>query len=128
MPNLQLVCDGTSGRNASFIIQDQESAGTSRPATGTATIDNYSAAFLVNVGADDFQIVPKITMAPGQPTITVTATFNCTDTTSGNAMPPLTVAVDLIAPPALVVTAGPTAGVGSDATDPGSATISVTLA
>jgi len=134
--NLQLICDGTPGLNAGFTIQAQDSSGNHWPATGTATIDQYSLAFVqsVGVGNDEYQIIPKVTFAPGQPTVTVNVTFQCVDSASGIAIPPLVVSVDLVAPPPpaqkatqLVITGGPGEGTGSDLTDPGSATIPVSL-
>jgi hypothetical protein len=133
--NAQLVCDGTPGLNYSFYLQAQDASTppNAEPATGTGTIDNYSAAFLANVGTDAFQIIPKITLAPGAPTQTVNATFALTDTASGVALPPLVVSVDLVAPPhptqkaVVVVVTSAAVGTGSSATDPGSAQIPVSL-
>lgn len=134
MANLQLVCDGTPGLCAGFQLAAQDSAGNSQPASGTATIDFYSSAFVQAAGNNQFQIVPKITMTPGEATQTVTATFQLSDTASGVALPPLAVAVDLVAPPnptqkavAVVITNGPNRGTGSALTDPGAASISVSL-
>lgn len=135
--NLQLVCDGTPGLCAAFSLQAQDNSGNPWPASGSATIDLYGSAFLVAAGNDAFQIIPKITMTPGQATETVTATFSLTDTASGVALPPVSVAVDLVAPAVPppptqkatqgVLTGGPVRGTGSALTDPGSATISVSL-
>jgi hypothetical protein len=132
--NTSLVCDGTPGLNASFILQAQDDSGSPFGATGTATIDNYAQAFVVAAGGNAFQIVPKVTMTPGQATQTVTATFQMSDSASGVALPPLPVSVDLVAPPnpsqkatKVVITAGPSAGTGSGLTDPGSASIAVSL-
>jgi hypothetical protein len=132
--NLQLVCDGTPGLCAGFYLQAQDNNGNAWPAAGTATIDLYASAFLQSLGGDAFQIVPKITMTPGQPTQTVTATFSLTDTASGVALPPVAVAVDLVAPlpsgqkaTQVVITRAPQMGTGSSASDPGSATIPVSL-
>lgn len=133
--NPKLICDGTAGLNLTFLLQAQDNNGNPWPATGSATIDLYNSAFLVSAGGDAFQIIPKITLEAGQPTQTVTATFNMIDTASGNAIAPISISVDLMAPPfppnqkatKVVITAGPTMGTGSDLTDPGSATISVSL-
>lgn len=132
--NLELVCDGTAGLNASFALQAQDNSGNAWPASGTATIDLYNSAFLAFAGGDAYQIVPKITMTPGQPTETVNATFNLTDTASGAALPPITVSIDLVAPPnpsqkatQVVITGGPIRGTGSGLSDPGSGTITVSL-
>lgn len=134
MANLQLVCDGTGGLNASFQLQAQDDSGVSHPATGTATIDNYASAFVAQTASGNFFLIqPKIIMTPGQATITVTVTFACSDTSSGAALPSLSVSVNLVAPPPptpathLVATSAPVRGVGSNLTDPGSGTISVSL-
>jgi hypothetical protein len=135
MSNLQLICDGTGGLCAAFNLQAQDQSGNPWPASGSATIDLYNSAFLASAGGDAFQIIPKITMEAGQPTQTVTATFNLTDTASGNALDPISISVDLVAPPfppnqkatRVVITGGPAMGTGSSLSDPGSATISVSL-
>ena len=139
MANLQLVCDGTPGLNASFALQGQDPDENPHPATGTATIDRYDLAFLVGFSspADVFQIVPRAAMMPGQPTQTVNATFQVNDAASGVPLFPNRVvnSVDLVAPPPapgqldtyLVVTTPPTRETGSTASDPGSATIPVSL-
>lgn len=135
MPNPQLVCDGTPGLFEAFILQAQNNSGSPFAAAGSAIIDRYDLAFLSAAGGNAFQIIPKITMTPDQATKTVTATFNLTDTASGVSLPSISVAVDLVAPPPapgqlathVVLTGGPTGGTGSSLTDPGNATISVSL-
>jgi len=131
--NPQLLCDGTPGLNLSFILQAQDNSNVDQPATGTASIDKYSLAYLADAGGNAFQIVPKVTMAPGEATQTVTATFSLNDSASGKPLPVFTQACDLVAPPIpqkavkIVETAGPGAGSGSDLADPGSASIPVSL-
>lgn len=132
--NLQLVCDGTPGLCAAFNLQAQDDSGNPWPASGSATINLYNSAFLAAAGGDAFQIIPKITMNPGDATETVTATFSLTDTASGVALSSFSVSVDLVAPPnpgqkatQVALTGGPTRGTGSGLSDPGSATISVSL-
>lgn len=135
--NAQIICDGTPGRNVAFILQAQDPSGGAHPGTGTAAIDDYDSAFLVSIGSNAFQILPKITLPVGAPTQTVTATFQVDDTASGQPLypDPLEISVDLVAPPPapgqlatnLVITGQPTPGTGSTASDPGSATISVSL-
>lgn len=135
--NLQLTCDGTPGINASFILQGQDAGNNPFPTQGAASIDDYASAFLVPLDGNAFQIVPKITLAAGAPTKTVNAVFNVHDSASGIALPTLTVSVDLVGPPPVVppnqkatkvvVTAGPSAGTGSTASDPGSGSISFSL-
>ena len=133
MPNTQLVCDGTPGLNASFRLAALDNQGQPQPATGTATIDDYASAFLVALPGGDFQIVSKLTLTVGAPTVTVTATFNLRDAASGVALPAFTVSVDLVAPQPppqkathVVLTAINT-GTGSGAADPGSPTINVSI-
>lgn len=132
--NLQLICDGTPGLCAGFQLQAQDNNGNPWPANGTGSIDLYNLAFLASAGGNQFQIVPKVVMKPGDPTETVTATFALNDASSGNALPPLSVSIDLVAPGAppqkatqVVVTAGPNRGTGSALTDPGTASIAVSL-
>jgi hypothetical protein len=135
MSNFQLVCNGAAGLNVSVDVQAQDESGNPHPATGTASIDRYDLAFLVGFPNDGFQIIPRAAMFPGQPTVTVTATFSATDTASGAALPPLSFPVDFVAPPPapgqlatqLVVSAGPSSGTGSTATDPGASTIPISL-
>lgn len=137
MPNFQLICDGTQGLCVGFYLQAQDNATPpdEEPATGSATIDRYDIAILAPAGGNAFQILPRAAMTPGQPTQTVTASFAVNDAASGKPLTPnpLTIAVDFVAPlPAqvafnLVVVTPPTRGTGSILTDPGSATIPVSL-
>lgn len=132
--NFPIVCDGTGGLEASFAIQGQDSTQHPWPVSGTGTIDDYTSAFLVSGGGNNFQVIPKITLAPGAPTKTVNVTFNLTDSASGIALAPFSLAFDLVAPAApgqkatqVVLTGGPVIGTGSGLGDPGSATIPVSL-
>jgi len=135
MSNFQLACDGTPGQYAGFQVKAQDDSGATFPATGNAVIDNYSLAYLVFLSNDVFAIVPKVTMQEGQATTTVTATFSTVDAASGIALPPFSVAVDLVAPPPptqkathLTITLGPSRTIDTSLVDPGSATIPVALA
>jgi hypothetical protein len=147
MSDYQIIANGAAGLNVSIDVQAQDPEGNPHPATGTARIDRYGLAFIAELPpvycpssgefgrSMGFQILPRAAMIPGQPTQTVNVTFDATDTASGAALFRLVFSVDLIAPPPapgqlatrLVISAGPSSGTGSTATDPGSATIPISL-
>jgi hypothetical protein len=129
----QLVCDGTPGLCVSFTLQPQNKDGVPEAGlTGTAKIDDYASAFVVDLGSGNFQIIPKITLAPGAASKTVTVVFDVHNTASGKAAAGLTVVTKLMAPPipdgaAQVVCFGPVTATGSGASDPGSDTLTISL-
>jgi len=134
--NPQLICDGDTGRAVAYIIDAVDSAIPANrwPAHGIATINAYTSAFFAQVGANAFQVKSKITKKVGDPTTTVTIIMNASDDASGLSLPPLSLSVDLVPPVApaqkaitLVIASGPSVITGSPATDPGFASIPVTL-
>jgi hypothetical protein len=132
MPNLQLACTGAPGIAAAIHFQGRDANGQPAPVFGTATIDDYASAFVTYLGSDGFQVVPKIAIAPGQPPKTVTVTLSPVDSASQEPLPPVLWSTDLVGAAqvavAVVVTNGPVAVSDSGATDPGSATVSFSLA
>lgn len=139
MANPQLICDGNTGRAVQFPLQGHDDSVSSFPAHGTAYISDYTKAFVAQVPTPAgqvaiFEVKAKITKAVGDPTDTVTATFNMIDSASGVALPPFVVSVDLVAPPPaaqkdthVVQTAPASIVTGDTIADPGSATITVVM-
>lgn len=119
------------GQFAQFSVVGLDSSGNPETVSGSASIDNYPAAFVAPypAGSTRYALVPKATPAVGQST-TVNVTFNAKDA-SGNALPPLVVTAVIQGPPApplAVSLAEQNPVVVSPAgqpavTDPGSATI-----
>jgi len=134
--NVQLICDGNASRAVDFTVTTDTNANQHVAGHGTATIDKPTLAFvqelpIVAGSPTEFQVKSKVTKSVVDPTDTVTITFNLIDTASGIALPPASIAIDLIAPqpPAqlathTVISTG-TDVTNSTATDPGTATITV---
>ncbi len=54
------------GKVAIFVVVGETPEGLPAPVKGTATIDDYASAYIVNTGnAGEYMLVPKVTPAPG---------------------------------------------------------------
>ncbi len=121
------------GQVGRFTVFTADANGNPAPATGgTATIDNYDAAYVVSTGvANQFMVVSKSTLSPGQK-ISLTVTFSGSIAADGTTVADLAVSLELDGapqPPATQFILGPadTPNI-SDVTvppDPGSASIPV---
>lgn len=70
-------------------------------ASATATIDNYGVAYVAKVSAGNLAVVARQNLPGGSPltsNVTVNITINATSL-DGTVLTPLTVSVDLVAPP-----------------------------
>ena len=117
---------------AQFTVQGVDASGNPQNITGTATIDNYAAAFVVNYGSHNYAIFPKGYPAAGQSTV-VNVNFMA-KSADGSSLAPLVVTAVIQGPtpppPAAALLEGTPAVQGGagmpSASDPGSATINLT--
>lgn len=119
------------GQVGLFTVFPADTSGNPAPATGgTATISDYASAYVVSTGkANEYMVVPKIQLSPGQK-LSLTVVFSGSVANDGTVLADLTVDLEIDGapqPPATQLVLGPaTTPNASDVTvpaDPGSGTI-----
>lgn len=123
----------TAGKVALFTVSGADSATPPNPAsiTGTVSVDDYASAYIAKTGkANEYMLVPKITLNPGQK-VTVNVTFSAI-ASDGTKIADFAVGFELDGAPEPVATqlvlgavTTPNAADVSVPGDPGSASISI---
>ena len=84
--SVSMAIEVGQGKVAIFVVVGETPEGLPAPVKGTATIDDYASAYIVNTGnAGEYMLVPKVTPAPGT-SVSLNVSFSATAVADGTSI------------------------------------------